>query len=79
MINHLKHGWSMQQVILVYDPMLYESFVYKQKKGRLPWWYNKIKAQPVDEQYDYINRVETPQEYIARTLEKWNKEHVSVF
>lgn len=78
-INLLKQGLSMQQVILIYDPMLYESFVYKQKKGRLPWWYNKVKNQPTEEQYDYMNRVETPHEYIARTLEKWNKQHVSVF
>ena len=76
-ISQLKKGHSMQTIILNYDPLLYESFVYNNKNSKMPWWYSKIKDLPEEEQYDH--EVETAYEYIARMLEKWNKEHVSVF
>jgi hypothetical protein len=45
----------------------------------MPWWYTKIKNLPQEDEYDNTNNVETAREYIARMLEKWNKEHVSTF
>lgn len=79
-IDLLKNNdWSMLDVIKMVDPMLYQAYRHKKETGKTPWWYTKINNQTEAEQYDYVNQVETPEQYITRTLDKWNKEHVSVF
>lgn len=76
-ISHLKGGATMLNIILFYNPLLHEAFVYKQVHRKLPWWYHKIDE--IDEGGFRDHKKETPQEYINRILDQWKKEHVSVF
>jgi hypothetical protein len=79
-IRHLKAGTTMQSIIFHYNPLLYESFIYKQKHRKMPWWYSKIKNLPKEEVYNANSKpVEKQEDYVNRMLEKWNKEHVSTF
>lgn len=78
-IDEMKQGYRMQDMILSYNPLLFKAFIYKQKNRRLPWWYNKFKELKEEEEYRNTDGSLTPEEYSKMILDKWDKEHTSAF
>ena len=77
-VDALKNNnYSMLDLIKIIDPMLYKAYEYKQETGKTPWWYTKIKHMTEEESRDWNS--ETPEQYITKMLDKWNKQHVRVF